>query len=230
VQTTGRLALALFVAAVGGLTALPSAASTTPAGQSLHAIPKAAPLKLKVVRGDTVIAAGYNTTRPLGRAVRRYGPPNSRRRNGVVCNVRWRQLGAQFLFANLGGRNPCANRWGRVGSAKLTGARWQTIGGLKIGDPVEDIPAKAPQAIRCDVEFLNAPPNRRPFVGPATTRERASIRRQCEARSGDGPSGTWWLAPLYSAIGEASFFPRITIVARAGVVRSFDLSVGAAGE
>ena len=98
--------------------------------------------------------------------------------------------------------------------------------------PIARIATNAPEAIRCDTESLFAPNprGRNNVIRPVTARERAEVRRRCAALSANGPNGTWWIAPILSPLGESNFFPRITIVARAGRVRAFELVIGAAGE
>lgn len=217
------------IVAAAGVVALLAAAPIASAA-SLDALPARAPLVLKITPGHDVIAAGYGTTRPLGAAVRRFGPPTRRTRRGEVCTVRWRALGARFNFANLGGRNPCSDRFGLVGTANLTGSRWRTARGLRIGAPAAQIARREPSAIRCDRPFVDVPLRRGgAAVAPANRAERNAIRR-CGARAKENLEGSWWLAPQYSLLGAAAVAPKVKIVVRAGRVRAFQLSIGAAGE
>ena len=63
-----------------------------------------------------------------------FGAPTLLRRNGLSCFARWRPHGLAVELYNLGGANPCSPA-GRFGAATMTGARWRTTVGLRIGDP-----------------------------------------------------------------------------------------------
>ncbi len=177
-----------------------------------------------------MIAGGYDTERPLGAAIARYGDPTTRRpTDDIICDVRWRGLGARYSFYNLGGLDPCSDAGGLVGSAVLTGPRWRTTRGVRVGDPASRI-RRQPGAFRCDRRFLRAPENRRSRAAKVSRAERRAMTADCR-RESSGRSGTWWLAPVYDVAGTfPTYSPRITIVVRKGRVASFRLAIGAGGE
>lgn len=102
----------------------------------LAVTPGAAATASFVVRGDTQIGR-YLVQRDgtLGGAVRAFGRPSSLQRSRESCAARWRAIGLQIAFYNLGGFNPCSRRYGRFSTATMVGRRWATAKGLRIGDP-----------------------------------------------------------------------------------------------
>ena len=99
----------------------------------------AAPPRSFVIHADHRIG-GYavRADGTLGGALAEFGTPTriSRGRGAHrrTCEVVWRPLGLRMTFSNAA-RNPCASRWGYFAQAVLTGARWRTAKGLRIGDP-----------------------------------------------------------------------------------------------
>jgi hypothetical protein len=93
-----------------------------------------------VIQGDTVIG-GYLVKKDgtLFGAIRQFGPPTSKRRdpdsgwNG--CVVTWKSLGLRIFFYNLGGQDSCQPQYGYFRDALITGKKWRTASGLRIGDP-----------------------------------------------------------------------------------------------
>lgn len=185
------------------------------------------PLEI-VVRGDRVIAGGYDTSKTLGAAIRAYGPPSTRRRVArEACDVRWSGIGARFYFYNLGGLDACTPQGGYVSWAILGGDRWRTEGGLALGDPSSRIPATEPQAIRCDPRYLTAPARTSGRAG-LTPVERRRVALRC-ARNSGGASGRWWLDTVYSPVGN-TYFPRVAARVTRDTVRSFELAIAAGGD
>lgn len=95
-----------------------------------------------VVRGDVQIGR-YQVKRDgtLGGAIRAFGRPSSLRRRDVTCLARWSELGVRISFYNLGGQNPCQDRYGYFGEGIITGRGWATGKGLRIGDPASRVSA-----------------------------------------------------------------------------------------
>ena len=68
-----------------------------------------------------------------------FGQPTTLRRDAryrLACHASWRPIGLRVSLYNLGGANPCSPEGGRFGQAVMTGGRWRTSIGLRIGDPV----------------------------------------------------------------------------------------------
>ena len=94
-----------------------------------------------VIQGDTVIG-GFLVQKDgtLYGAIRQFGPPTSKRRdlasgwNG--CLVIWKNLGLRIFFYNLGGHDSCQPQYGYFRDALITGKKWRTASGLRIGDPM----------------------------------------------------------------------------------------------
>lgn len=135
-----RRALYLAVAATGLLLAAPIPART--AGSP-------PPDLVVAVSGRSVNLAGFRALKgTLGDALDVFGRASSRRRDGVVCEVRWQAIGLRIFFANLGGGDPCSREYGYPGSARITSARWRTSRGLRVGQAARRIPALYPRARR----------------------------------------------------------------------------------
>lgn len=89
------------------------------------------------VNGRAVNMAGIGTAKPLlADGIRRFGPPSGRRVvDDTACHVRWGDIGLFAIYANLGGKDPCDPRYGRLQGGALTNPRWRTAEGLAHGDP-----------------------------------------------------------------------------------------------
>ena len=93
-----------------------------------------------MIRADTNIG-GYavRADGTLAGALRQFGRPTSIRRgrayDATSCYVAWRPLGLRMTFSKRGRGNPCDPRSGEFAHALMTGARWRTAKGLRIGDP-----------------------------------------------------------------------------------------------
>jgi hypothetical protein len=102
-----------------------------------------------VVNGDTRINTYLvRSDGTLAGALRAFGQPTSRKRNprAAICAVNWRAHGMLIAFYSLSGKNPCAGQTGRFGSALLTGSRWRTARGLRIGAPAAVLKRRYPRA------------------------------------------------------------------------------------
>jgi hypothetical protein len=110
-----------------------------------------------VVQGDHRIG-GYavKADGSLGGAVEAFGDPSTRRRHGIACDLTWRSLGLWINFYSLSLRNPCSAQGGRFGAAVVTGRRWRTSLGLRIGDPVARLRRLYPRARFHDDPFYGA--------------------------------------------------------------------------
>lgn len=82
-------------------------------------------------------------TSNLSGAYRAFGRPTSASGRGNVRRVRWKAAGVSIVAATFGGcrRSTCATRELRIQSARVTGPRWQTAAGLRVGEPATRIAA-----------------------------------------------------------------------------------------
>jgi hypothetical protein len=114
----------------------------------------AAQARSYVIQGDYKIGAyAVKKDGTLFGAIRAFGEPSGRRpfRSGgrvyrEICDVRWRPLGLRIIFYNLGGEDPCEPQFGYFNEAMLTGERWRTANGLRIGHPARYILRYHPKA------------------------------------------------------------------------------------
>ncbi len=120
-------AVALSVVAATGAAGL----SAVPQGRSDPAQSRAIVIYADVKIGSYAVKSDGT----LAGAIKAFGKPTSRGKSGsTVCAVRWRRLGLRIRFYNLGGQDPCEPRYGNFGEALMTGERWRTRKGLRIGD------------------------------------------------------------------------------------------------
>jgi hypothetical protein len=108
-----------------------AAASATPAPT------RADRTSLAVIRGDVQIGR-FRVQRDgtLDGATRAFGRPTSLRPGRYQnCAARWAELGLRINFYNLGGHDPCLRQYGYFSDATMVGRQWQTVKGLRIGDP-----------------------------------------------------------------------------------------------
>ncbi|MGH3010270.1 MAG: hypothetical protein ACRDLZ_06355 [Gaiellaceae bacterium] len=82
----------------------------------------------------------------LGGAVEAFGRPDSRKRHGVSCTVRWERHALKMVFYNLGGENPCRKESGLFSNARAAGPHWKTNRGLEIGDSQRRLRSLYPNA------------------------------------------------------------------------------------
>jgi hypothetical protein len=91
-----------------------------------------------LIRSD-VSLAGFRVKANgrLSGAIRALGQPSSRTYlwSGEGCRVRWSSRGVNMTFNNLGRADPRSGRYGHFMDAVMTGPRWQTSKGLRIGSP-----------------------------------------------------------------------------------------------
>jgi hypothetical protein len=100
-----------------------------------------------VIRGDYRVGEfRVKADGTLGGARAAFGEPSSRVLRGGVCHVDWRSAGVRMTFYNLGGESPCDSRTGRFGTAVITGPRWRTSKGLRIGAPSASVGRFFPRA------------------------------------------------------------------------------------
>jgi hypothetical protein len=145
-------------------------------------------------------------------AIREFGRPTSCRLLGGPSEAvaRWRDVGIQLRLSTLGalplGKDGCsAPREIHVATAYVSGRRWQTTKGLKVGMPVNAIRSVYPQAI-----FQGRP-------------------------RGDWPAPAYWIVHTRTAcIGTCRSpivtVPRLSVHVRNGRVVGFFFPVGAQGE
>jgi hypothetical protein len=77
-------------------------------------------------------------TSNLSNAYRSFGRPSSVTGKGTTRRVRWNAAGVSIVAATFGGcrrRTRCRTDELLVQAARVTGPRWQTMAGLRIGDP-----------------------------------------------------------------------------------------------
>jgi hypothetical protein len=97
-----------------------------------------------LIVGDKVVG-GVRMTSALTEARATLGVPDTTRRvSDGECRAVWRSLGLTLTFADLSGRAPCAR--GAAVIAVATAARWHTLKGLRIGQPVARLRALYPGA------------------------------------------------------------------------------------
>ena len=141
----GLVALALVAGAVAG-----GASAAVPDGEAsaTSRVDRDAGAPASAARSFVVDARGSSSG--LGRVLRigdlrpqrdatvaaaraAFGRPSSRRDRGNLCPIAWRAIGVRILFANFGGGSACAPRLGRAQVAVVSGRRWRTAQGLRIG-------------------------------------------------------------------------------------------------
>jgi hypothetical protein len=100
-----------------------------------------------VIRGDRDLG-GFLLSRDgtLKAAIDAYGTPTSRQADNNECSVSWNAYGikAQFFFLYSAG-NPCAPKACHDEST-LSGSKWKTGKGLRIGDSVQRMRKLYPHA------------------------------------------------------------------------------------
>ncbi|MEV4419493.1 hypothetical protein AB0L40_05880 [Patulibacter sp. NPDC049589] len=133
-----RAALAAGLAASIAAVAGPSAAQAqAPAPKSPHVLTTTSEgflSRLGPVRVNT-------RTSTLSAAYRAFGRPTTSRGKGTLRRVRWKAAGVSIVAATFGGcrRKACRTSELRIQSARVTGPRWQTAAGLRVGEPMARI-------------------------------------------------------------------------------------------
>lgn len=149
-NVVGARVAALGVLAAVSIAALPSAAGAlaplpAPDGKPPHVLTLNADgflTRLGPVRVGTRASS-------LARAYAVFGRPTTDRGTGTLRRVRWSTAGISVVGLTLGGcRNPdrCRTNELRIQTARVTGPRWQTATGLRVGDPAARIDELYPQA------------------------------------------------------------------------------------
>ncbi len=115
---------------------------------ALAALAVAAPVAAKeppfVVRGDHSFG-GVTLGAKLVDAKRVFGPPSSLRQKQMSCIVSWKRYGLVVEFFAFEPR-PCSA--GTVLTATMTGTRWRTLSGLRVGDAGAAVKRRHPRATR----------------------------------------------------------------------------------
>jgi hypothetical protein len=77
----------------------------------------------------------------LPNAYRAFGRPTSATGSGNLRRVRWKAAGVSIVATTFGlcRRRTCATSELHVQSARVSGPRWQTAAGLRVGDPMARI-------------------------------------------------------------------------------------------
>jgi hypothetical protein len=90
-------------------------------------------------------------------AVNAFGRPSSRRPRygGSGCDVSWRKIGLKITFAYYGGRGTACKRGiAKTGVIQGTAAdRWQTNRGIRIGDSLEQLERRYPNAVEWEGDY-----------------------------------------------------------------------------
>lgn len=96
-----------------------------------------------VIRGDAAIA-GFRTSESLSDALRVFGKPATlqsvaNRLRG--CRATWSDMGLTLTFQG----NGCKENSTFL-QARITGRKWQTLRGLRVGQPLAELKRKYPEA------------------------------------------------------------------------------------
>jgi hypothetical protein len=143
----------------------------------------------------------------LQQAISRFGRPTTLESDPADCRVRWSELGITALFQDFGASasgTPChPARSFELSEAVLSGSRWSTERGLRLGAPLADLQRLYPHAVN--------PPD------CATDRS---------------PESSWWeLDNTRDELGgPGSFICTLSAIVKGGIVTKFQLSSRAASE
>jgi hypothetical protein len=171
-------------------------------------------LELRVDEASTVIGDYRAEDDPTLRgATAVFGEPSECRILPVTkfSLVRWRQLGLRMEFGSYGGYprggNACVSRaHARLSRVYVTGPRWRTSRGLRVGDTQDRLAELYPKANRvrgADIDWAGADPGR--WRG-------------------------WWLVVRVTHIGEFHPYPALLARVGRGRVSEFVVHVGAQGD
>jgi hypothetical protein len=93
--------------------------------------------------GETTFPGGVA---PIRRnAIKAYGKPDGKNPQG--CPNKWKKLGVRMVTADFGGGPPCAATT-PIQQLVITGSRWTTERGLKIGDSLDRVRELYPELKR----------------------------------------------------------------------------------
>lgn len=139
----GLVAVAALGLALGGIAAS-SVNAQTPAEKPPHVL-KASKDGFITGLGPVRVNARNAT---LANAYRVFGRPSSSSGRGTIRRVSWKKAGVSIVAATLGGcrRKACRTDELYVATARVSGPRWQTAAGLKVGDPASRIAELYPDA------------------------------------------------------------------------------------
>ncbi len=93
----------------------------------------------------------------VGAAVKAFGRPSSRlpRYGGSGCDVSWKKIGLKITFAYYGGGGTACKR-GVAKTGVIQGSaadRWQTNRGVRIGDSLEQLESRYPNAVEWEGDY-----------------------------------------------------------------------------
>lgn len=93
----------------------------------------------------------------VGAAVKAFGRPSSRRPRygGSGCDLSWRKIGLKITFAYYGGKgSACRRGIAKKGVIEGTAADgWQTSRGIRIGDSLEQLERRYPNAVEWEGDY-----------------------------------------------------------------------------
>lgn len=143
-RATATVTVAVALTAAIGVAASPADAQAPPPPKAPHVLQTDAEgyiSHLGPVRVNT-------RTSNLSNAYRAFGRPSTSATRDNVRRVRWKAAGVSILAVTFGAcRRPraCSTKELLVQSARVTGPRWQTVAGLKVGDAATRIPELYPK-------------------------------------------------------------------------------------
>jgi len=132
-------------------TAANAASSTTPLADSV--------LVIQANNAGVQNLGGFHPIRnpTVSAAVKAFGRPSSRRPRygGSGCDVSWKKIGLKITFAYYGGGGTACRR-GIAKTGVIQGAtadRWQTSRGIRIGDSLEQLERRYPNAVEWEGDY-----------------------------------------------------------------------------
>jgi hypothetical protein len=131
------------LAALLTATVLAASASTTIEVQDSGRIVRVGDFRPKQRLGETSFPGGVAPIR--GNAIKAYGKPDGKSPQG--CPNKWKKLGVRMVTADFGGGPPCAATT-PIQQLVITGSRWSTERGLRIGDSLDRVRELYPELKR----------------------------------------------------------------------------------
>jgi hypothetical protein len=134
--------------------------ATTTASAAANTAPLANPaLVIQANNAGVQNLGGFHPIRnpTVAAAVKAFGRPSSRQqrygRSG--CDVSWRKIGLKITFAYYGGGgSACRRGIAKTGVIQGTAAdRWQTNRGIRIGDSLEQLERRYPNAVEWEGDY-----------------------------------------------------------------------------
>jgi hypothetical protein len=131
------------LAALLTATVLAASASTTIEVPDSGRIVRVGDFRPKQRLGETSFPGGVA---PIRRnAIKAYGKPDGKSPQG--CPNKWKKLGVRMVTADFGGGPPCAATT-PIQQLVITGSRWSTERGLRIGDSLDRVRELYPELKR----------------------------------------------------------------------------------